>query len=102
MWDGLGIGGLGISGGAWWFGIQGEGCACQGRCNTGLSLRLLEDMSFEVWLNVFLIIVVDLMNLTKMNAISLMRTPKFISKYSFVVDKIHMGNFPKNIRATVH
>ena len=50
MWGWLGIGGLGIGGGAWWFGIQGEGCACQGRCNTGLSLRLLEDMSFEVWL----------------------------------------------------
>ena len=42
----------------------GGRCACQGRCNTGLSLRLLEDMSFEVWLNVFLIIVVDLMDLT--------------------------------------
>ena len=64
MWGWLGIGGLGIGGGAWWFGIQGEGCACQGRCNTGLTLRLLEDMSFKVWLNVFLIIVVDLMDLT--------------------------------------
>ena len=37
-----------------------------------------------------------------MNAISLMRTPKFVSKYSFIVDKIHMGNFSKDIRATVH
>ena len=34
-----------------------------------------------------------------MNAISLMRTPKFVSKYSFMVDKIHMGNFSKDIRA---
>ena len=59
MWGGLGIGG-----GDWWFGIQGEGCGCQGRCNTGLRLRLSEDMSFEVRLKFFLIIRVDLIDLT--------------------------------------
>ena len=59
MWGGLGIGG-----GDCWFEIQGEGCGCQGRCNTGLRLRLSEYMSFEVWLKFFLIIRVYLIDFT--------------------------------------
>ena len=37
-----------------------------------------------------------------MNVIGMMRTPKFVSKYPFMVDNIHMGNFASDIRTAVN
>ena len=37
-----------------------------------------------------------------MNVMGMTRTPKFVSKYPLMVDKIHMGNFASDIRTAVN